>query len=224
MFVDKILHFLQSLEIKASLPKDVEVLNPYQDKTTFGFCEEFYRKYYSDKNPRTLILGINPGRLGGGLTGIPFTDPKKLQERCGIINNLQKRGELSADFIHLAIDAMGGLESFYSKFYFSSVSPLGFIQEGKNLNYYDIPALQQTLKPFIISSLQKQIGFGLNTHICFVLGEGKNFKYVKALNDEMHFFKTIIPLAHPRFIMQYKRKQLPNYINEYARKLQALEL
>jgi hypothetical protein len=224
VLADKILQFLKSLEIQASLPKGVEVLNPYQDKTNFSFCEKFYRKFYSDNNPRTLIIGINPGRMGGGLTGIPFTDPIKLQERCGIENQLPKRAELSADYIHMVIDAFGGLEKFYSKFYFSSVSPLGFTKDGKNLNYYDIPELQIALKTFIIESMQTHLAMGLNKDICFVLGEGKNFNYVRSLNDEFSFFKKIVSLSHPRFVMQYKRKQLATYINDYLNKLQALEL
>ncbi len=39
---------------------------------------------------RYLILGINPGRFGGGITGIPFTDPIRLQNICGIENDFQK--------------------------------------------------------------------------------------------------------------------------------------
>jgi hypothetical protein len=224
VLADRILRFLKGLEIQAQLPKGVEVLNPYQNKTSFELCEKFYRKFYSDDSPRSLIIGINPGRLGGGLTGIPFTDPIKLQERCGISNELPKRAELSADFIHLVIDAFGGLEKFYSQFYFSSVSPLGFTRDSKNLNYYDIPELQNSLKPFIMESMRKQLAFGLRTDICFVLGEGKNFDYVKSLNAEFNFFKTVVPLPHPRFVMQYKRKKLKEYIALYNQRLQALEL
>ena len=77
MLADKILGFLKTLEIQTQLPKGVAVLNPYQDKTSLRLCDKFYRKFYSDTNSRTLIIGINPGRLGGGLTGIPFTDPIK---------------------------------------------------------------------------------------------------------------------------------------------------
>jgi hypothetical protein len=217
---NKILAFLRSAKITARLPKGVQVLNPYHDKTTFGFCAKFYRKFYSDNNPRTLIIGINPGRLGGGLTGIPFTDPLKLQGRCGIENQLPKRAELSADFIHHVIDAFGGLEKFYSQFYFSSVSPLGFTKDDKNLNYYDIPELQKALKPFIVESMQAQLAIGLNSKTCYVLGEGKNFSYVQELNEEFQFFEQLIPLPHPRFIMQYKRKQVSSYVKGY---LQALE-
>lgn len=221
---NKILGFLKKLDIQTKLPHGVEILNPYQDKVSFGFCEKFYHKFYSDDNPRTLIIGINPGRLGGGLTGIPFTDPIKLQERCGIVNELPKRAELSADFIHLIIDELGGLDKFYSQFYFSSVSPLGFTRDGKNLNYYDIPELQKVLKPFIVSSMQQQLAFGLQTESCFVLGEGKNFDYVKSLNEEFNFFKRVVPLPHPRFVMQYKRKKLKEYIALYKERLQTLAL
>ena len=224
MVAVKILHFLESLEIQTTLPNGVEVLNPYQEKTSFDLCDRFYKKYYSDNNPRTLIMGINPGRLGGGLTGIPFTDPIKLQEHCGIKNEFPKRAELSADFIHLVLDAFGGLEKFHSQYYFSSVSPLGFTKDGKNLNYYDIPELEGALKPFIVKSIQTQLAFGLRQDVVFVLGEGKNFNYVQSLNNEFKLFKKITPLPHPRFVMQYRRKQLLSYINDYVTKLQTLEL
>jgi Domain of unknown function (DUF4918) len=224
VLADRILRFLKGLEIQARLPKGVGVLSPYQDKTSFQLCEKFYRKFYSDDRTRTLIIGINPGRLGGGLTGIPFTDPLKLQERCGIPNELPKRAELSADFIHLIIDAFGGLEKFYGQFYFSSVSPLGFTRDGKNLNYYDIPELQKVIKPFIVASMRQQLAFGLLSETCFVLGEGKNFDYVQSLNAELSFFKTVVPLPHPRFVMQYKRKKLKEYIALYQERLQTLGL
>ena len=158
------------------------------------------------------------------LTGIPFTDPIKLQEHCGIKNELSKRAELSADFIHLVLDAFGGLEKFYSQYYFSSVSPLGFTKDGKNLNYYDIPELEGALKPFIVKSIQTQLAFGLRQDVVFVLGAGKNFNYVQSLNNEFKLFKKITPLPHPRFVMQYRRKQLLSYINDYVTELQTLEL
>lgn len=216
---DRILDLFQHLEITVKLPKGVVVLNPYQDANTFNLCRKFYTKYYSDSQQRSLIIGINPGRFGGGLTGIPFTDPIQLQNICGIANTLQKRAEISSDFIYQVIGELGGTESFYSRFYFSSVSPLGFTHDGKNLNYYDIPALQVALMPFIKECLHRQVSFGLNTETCFVLGEGKNFKFMETLNREVKLFKRLVPLSHPRFIMQYKRKQVKNYILEYKKKL-----
>jgi hypothetical protein len=43
------------------------------------------------------------------------------------------------------------------KFYISAVSPLGFVIEGKNLNYYDDKVLQQRIQPFVIDCMEKQL-------------------------------------------------------------------
>jgi hypothetical protein len=218
-FADRILVFYRQLKIKNRLPKGVEVLNPYQDDKAFALCTQFYKKYYDDNYQRVIILGINPGRYGGGITGVPFTDPIKLEMNCHIKNDLPRKPELSADFIHAMMEAFGGLEKFYRTFYFNSVSPLGFTYETKNLNYYDTPALIKSLEPFILSSIETQLTFNINKDIAFCLGEGENFKYLSKLNAQHNFFNEIVPLAHPRFIMQYKRKQVPYYIEDYLKKL-----
>ena len=218
-FADHILKFFQQLNITTPLPNGVGVLNPYQDEQVLELCRKFYKKYYEDDHERILILGINPGRHGGGLTGIPFTDPIKLEKQCGIVNSLQKKPELSADFIYEMINAYGGPVQFYGKFYFSSISPLGFTMDGKNLNYYDIKELQTSLREFIVRSLKTVITFNINTTVCYCLGEGQNFKYLNRLNDELQLFNKIVPLAHPRFIMQYRRKKVAEYVADYLLKL-----
>jgi hypothetical protein len=218
-FADNILRFYATLKIKRTLPEGVEVLDPYRNKETMALCHLFYNKYYGDENKRTVIIGINPGRNGAGLTGVPFTDPIKLETVCGIPNTFPKKAELSADFIYMMIQAYGGPAAFYKKFFFSAVSPLGFVKDGKNLNYYDIRELQDSLRDYIIASLKKQLEFGINTRVAFCLGEGENFKYISRLNDELKIFNEIVPLAHPRFIMQYKRKLVNEYVEKY---LQAL--
>jgi hypothetical protein len=215
LFAQQVLKFLSTLEIKDKLPKGVMVLNPYQHTEAKRLCKIFYRKYYSDNHIRRIILGINPGRLGGGLTGIPFTDPIHLERYCGIQNTLDKKLELSSTFVYEMINACGGPEVFYSKLYFSSLSPLGFIKDDKNLNYYDDVKLQKTLEPFMIDSINKQLQFNIDRSVAYCLGEGQNYKYVSQLNEKNQFFTEIIPLAHPRFIMQYKRRQKEEYINRY---------
>jgi hypothetical protein len=216
-FSDDILDFFKSLQIKNTLPADVEVMNPYQDPKAWTLSEAFYKKFYSDKLQRRLIVGINPGRFGGGITGVPFTDPVKLQEQCGIANDLKKKVELSADFIYAMIAAYGGPAKFYANYYISAISPLGFTREEKNVNYYDIPALQKAIEPFVIKCFERQLQFNIDRTVCYCLGEGKNFAYLNALNAKHQFFKTVIPLAHPRFIMQYKRKFVSQYIEEYLK-------
>jgi uracil-DNA glycosylase len=211
----QILSFFKNLDFKAVLPKEVEVMNPYKDKETYNICKKFYSKYYSDAHPRHLILGINPGRFGGGITGIPFTDPLRLKSVCGIENDFPKKQELSSVFMYEMIASFGGAQSFYNRFYISSLCPLGFTKHNKNLNYYDDRILENNIKNFVIDCLEQQLKFGINRKVAFCLGEGKNFVYLSKLNKEMKFFEKIVPLPHPRFIMQYKLKKKDEYIERY---------
>jgi hypothetical protein len=220
MFAEHVLKFYKSLDLSAhKLPKGVEVLNPYQNKTALDLTQKFFKKFCNDNNTRRIIIGINPGRFGGGMTGIPFTDPIRLEKICGIENSLPKKPELSSDFIYRMIEAYGGPEKFYSNYFISSVSPLGFTKDGKNLNYYDIKELQEAVKDFIVQSIRKQLTFGISTEKAFCLGEGQNYKYLQALNKEHKFFDKIIPLPHPRFIMQYRRKRLDEFVDIYVKAL-----
>jgi acetone carboxylase gamma subunit len=47
------------------------------------------------------------------------------------------------------------------------------------------------------------------------IGGEKNFKYLSSLNDRFQWFEKILPLPHPRFIMQYRRKQKQQFIQQY---------
>jgi len=218
---DRIIHFNKTVNFKGILPAGISIMNPYRESEEALRCSSlFFRKYYSDNNERRFIIGINPGRFGSGLTGVSFTDPKRLEEKCGISTSLPRTHEPSSEFIYHMIDAYGGVEKFYKHFYINSVCPLGFTQtneKGKevNYNYYDRKDLQEAVLPFIISSLKTQIKLGLSTEVAYCLGFGKNHAFLKKLNAEYHFFKTLIPLEHPRFIKQYKAKFENEYIEKY---------
>lgn len=218
-FADNILQFLFHLQLPFKLPKGIEVLDAHKSVQVQQVCTFFYEKFYSDNNARHLLLGINPGRFGGGVTGIPFTDPVRLEKVCGIQNNWQKKQELSSVFIYEMINAFGGAENFYNQFYISATSPLGFVKDGKNLNYYDDKLLMKRIESFVIDCINKQLLFGLNTDACFCIGEGENLKYLQQLNEKNKWFKKIIGLPHPRFIMQYKLKQKENYIQFYLERM-----
>lgn len=219
MLAERIIDFHRNPVVPENLPPGVSVLNPFSDPATLELASRFYHKYYGDNQPRTIILGINPGRLGGGTTGIPFTDPVKLETICGIQNSLPKKAELSADFIYQVIAAMGGPHSFYSTFYINSYFPLALVKEGKNLNYYDQPALKKIIEPVAADSIRRQLDFGINRERAFCLGGGENFKAVSRLNQQHAFFREVIPLPHPRFIMQYRRKYVKDYIQLYKKQL-----
>ena len=212
---EQIISFLFNLRLTVTLPEDIKVLNPFPDEETKSVVSAFYTRYYNDNRQRWMIIGINPGRFGGGITGIPFTDPVRLEKECKIENGWQKKQELSSVFIYEMIREYGGVETFYKDFYISAVSPLGFTKDNKNLNYYDDKSLQENIKPFAVDCINKQLGFGINRNVAFCLGDGKNFKFLNALNNEHKFFRQLIPLSHPRFIMQYKLKTKANYLSLY---------
>jgi hypothetical protein len=216
---NKILDFFENLQFPVQLPAGVEVMHPFTDPETMRICREFYRKFYNDSKPRYCIIGINPGRFGGGVTGIPFTDPIRLKHECGIENSWPPRQELSSLFVYDVVNAYGGAANFYSNFYITAVSPLGFTKHGKNLNYYDDKQLVESIKPFAEDCFRKQLAWGLYSSTAFCLGEGENYKYLKKLNSTHKFFSEIVPLPHPRFIMQYKLKTKESYIEKYLNAL-----
>jgi hypothetical protein len=196
-------------------------MNPFKENPhVLAITKEFYGKYYNDNRIRHLILGINPGRFGAGVTGIPFTDTKRMIEKCGIKIKSLETHETSSVFVYDVIEAYGGVEKFYSDFYINSICPLGFTAIGKsgkdvNYNYYDSKELTASVYDFIIQNIQKQLEFPIKRDVCFCFGSGKNFEFLSNLNAEHHFFGRIVPLDHPRFVMQYKSKQKQEYIDKY---------
>ena len=213
-FAGQVVQFNSNLNLKFDLP-DVEVMNPFLIPEAQKLTEQFYHKFYNDSRKRHFIFGINPGRFGAGITGIPFTDPVRLESQCGLVNPFKKKPELSSVFIYELIAAYGGVQLFYSDFFITAVSPLGFTSHGKNLNYYDDKKLMIALENFIVGSIKSQIKFGAYTDRCYCLGDGKNFSYLNKLNGVNRFFKSVIPLPHPRFIMQYRLKQKDDFIKMY---------
>ncbi len=216
----ELINFYSSLRIGCELPEGVELLHPQADEAVMKAVSHFLNRYYSDQYPRQLLFGINPGRFGAGTTGINFTGPKQLTEVLQMDHPFGKKSELSAEFIYEVIEKYGGPKKFYGDFFLSSISPLGFVKNGKNLNYYDDKKLMEALEPFITKCIAQQLRIFRPSQACICIGGEKNFKYFVSLNQRMQFFKEIIPLPHPRFIMQYRRKQKDAYILEY---LSALE-
>jgi hypothetical protein len=213
-WADKLFYFYTNLQPPKNLPDNISWLCPHQQEEVRNLLTLFLRKYYFDDAERTLLLGINPGRYGAGITGINFTAPKQLRENCKIENPFSG-SELSAEFIYMMIEAYGGTKKFYRNFFISSVCPLGFVQNGKNLNYYDSKELLKTIEPFIVENLSKLIFYNVNKEKCICIGGEKNFAYLFFLNEKYQWFKHIVSVPHPRFIMQYKRKYIQDYINLY---------
>ncbi|GEO05662.1 DUF4918 domain-containing protein [Adhaeribacter aerolatus] len=220
-FADKVIRFNKNLNFTGVLPPGINIMNPFrEDEKIIPISSAFYHKFYHDTNSRHLILGINPGRFGGGVTGVPFTDSKRLKNECGIAYTGKETHEPSSVFVYDVIHAYGGPAAFYQKFYINSICPLGFTATGKNgkevnYNYYDSRELTAAVYDFIIQSIRQQISFGINTNVCFCFGTGKNEKFLRQLNAEQKFFEKIVALEHPRFVMQYKARTKSIYIDKY---------
>jgi hypothetical protein len=220
-FAQRILRFHRDLRPDWSLPPGVELLYPYANEETKRVMHVYYQRYYNDERPRIGLFGINPGRFGAGVTGLPFTDPPRLERVLGIANAFDKKPELSAEFVYAVIDAFGGPAAFTGDFYITSLSPLGFIKNGKNYNYYDDAHLRGAVEPYIIEHIHTQIDLGLRKEIAFCLGQGQNMACFSRLNEQHGFFKAIQALPHPRWVMQYRRRSMAAYVEMYVTSLKA---
>lgn len=221
-FADHVIDFNCHLHYGGKLPDDFQVMNPYMDNPeTMVVMQQFYHKYYDDYAQRKFIVGINPSRHGAGVTGVPFTDTKRLESVCGIKMRSAHTHEISSVFIYDMIEAYGGAASFYRDFYINSPFPLAIIRRAKdgkwlNANYYDDPKLFEMVKDFMISSLRKHISLGLDTSEVFVLGK-KNADFIQKINRKEKLFEKLTILEHPRFIQQYKSREKQFYIEKYLR-------
>src|SRR5258705_5463018 len=140
---DHLIKFYEALSPPANLPPGTDILFPQSNKEVMGVMKIFFNKYFNDNNPRRMMFGINPGRFGGGITGINFTAPRQLKNNCDIDHSFGNSSELSAEFIYEVIEGYGGPAKFYSGHFISALNALGFTRNGVNMNYYDDKGLQE---------------------------------------------------------------------------------
>lgn len=226
-FADKVIEFNTNLNFDTLLPDDFQVLNPFvENPETKKVMALFYRKFYLDHQKRKFIIGINPSRHGAGVTGVPFTDTKRLDTICGIKMESAYTHEVSSVFLYDMIQHYGGAREFYSQFYINSPFPLAIIRKKGpnkwvNANYYDDTGLFEIVKGFMVESLRNHISLGLDTEEVYILGK-KNGVFINRLNEEFRLFKRCVSLEHPRFIQQYKFKERQFYIDKYLLTLNPL--
>lgn len=218
-FAKQVIEFNKTLHYSGNLPDDFMVMNPYLDNPeTLEVMKKFYRKYYNDSNQRKFLLGINPSRHGSGVTGVPFTDTKRLESICGIKMTSAYTHEVSSVFVYDMIAEYGGAEEFYSEVYINSPFPLAIVRKSKsgwvNANYYDDKALFNEVKCFMIDSLKKHLSLNVDSSEIFIMGK-KNADFIAKINQEADLFDTMTVLEHPRYIQQYKSKEKSLYIDKY---------
>lgn len=220
MIADYVVNFNKNLAYHGKLPIGYKVMNPFIDNPeTFSVMNQFYQKFYNDNHQRKFIIGINPSRHGAGVTGVPFTDTKRLESICGIKMYSAHTHEVSSVFLYDMIQSYGGVKHFYSEFYINSPFPLAILKKSPNgtwlnANYYDDKTLFLMLKDYMVESLKKHIKVGLDCSRVFVLGT-KNAQFILKINQEAKLFKHIEVLEHPRYIQQYKSKEKAFFIDKY---------
>lgn len=225
---EQILTFNDKLsQISLTLPEEYRIVNPFngEQKTQVkAIATAFYKKYYNDNHQRRLILGSSPARRGTALTGIPFEDARHLEKETGILIDRFYINHAASTFLYDVMEAYGGCDKFYADFYMNFVCPFGIIKTNTkgnevNCNYYENKTLQEYLYPFIISTLNDYLNLGIDTSICYCIGSGENYSFLSKINSKYKFFETIIPLEHPRFIMQYNSKKKDIFLDKYLNAL-----
>ena len=221
----KILEFYDRLKnVGINLPEKHRLINPFtgaNQQQIAQIIHRFYHRYYHDDKRRFMILGSSPARRGTALTGVPFEDVNHLQKDTRISLDASGANKRSSSFLYEVMEEYGGCQNFYKQFYMSFVCPLGIENinlKGNwvNCNYYENAALKKCLHPFIVDSLSRQIDFNIDTTVCFCIGSSENFKFLTNINNEHHFFDAIVPLEHPRFIMQYNADRKEEFMQKYV--------
>ncbi|HUH73786.1 MAG TPA: SMUG2 DNA glycosylase family protein [Chitinophagales bacterium] len=222
-FADRVIDFNRQLTFNDQLPDGFQVMNPFTDHPeTMVVMNQFYKKFYNDNSLRKFIIGINPSRHGAGVTGVPFTDTKRLDKVCGIKMESAYTHEISSVFMYDMIEEYGGAKEFFKDFYINSPFPLAITRsiKGKwlNANYYDDAQLFNMVKDYMITTLKHHISLGLDTSEVYILGK-KNAVFIDKINQQEKLFDKLVVFEHPRYIQQYKSKDKPLYIDKYIMSL-----
>jgi hypothetical protein len=104
----------------------------------------------------------------------------------------------------------------------NAISPLGFVKNGVNINFYDDPALKKAIIPFALQSIAAVHAAGVRSDVCVVLGTGSLKTFVEREIRPEVGWDHVAYLEHPRYVMQYRRKDVPVFIEKYVRTIREL--
>jgi hypothetical protein len=224
-----ILNFLDTLNSRVrELTEGISVYNPYAESAEAHRCVvEFYDKFFNDQFRRNVFFGTNPFRWGAGLTGVPFTDARRLAEKCGINFNSPSSQENASAFIYDVVNEFGGPAKFYRQYYFNWLCPIGFLNvkmpHNNGFPYYQEAALYNAIKALIVKNIQHLLEIGTKRDYCFCIGLGKNEYYLRKINDQYGFFSKIVALEHPGYITRYHSSERGKYLNHYIKQISDAE-
>ncbi|MEY2342744.1 uracil-DNA glycosylase family protein [Acidithiobacillus sp. IBUN Pt1247-S3] len=176
-----------------------------------SIAEQFWQQYIPEPLPQTVILGLNPGRLGAGLTGIPLLDFRSLASLFPDGRLPRNDTEPSANFFHRVVQNVGA-EKFYREFYVSNVSAVGYLRDNKNCNYHELPdAAQRIVEERFVAEMAvvapKRI---------IALGREVEATVQRLFPDGS---VRISHLPHPSWIMTYRLREAQSWVRRYTQML-----
>jgi hypothetical protein len=185
---------------------DIRIISDFLENVLW--MELFYGKYVEPFHPRAVICGINPGRFGSGKVGVPFLDFRALNELMG--DTGRDDTEKSARFF-LSVVKHFGPKTFYSTFYVTNISWLGFTRGGRNINYYRLP---EEIQAVILERFTYEMRLVKPT---LIIATGLEVtKTLQALKEEGKITANVgLRLRHPRWcgIDRNYEAGLQEYIN-----------
>ncbi|MHB1301481.1 MAG: uracil-DNA glycosylase family protein [Burkholderiales bacterium] len=167
--------------------------------------DAFWQRFYGEGIPRIMVCGINPGRFGAGKTGIPFLDFMSLSK---LIPGIERQdSEKSASFFFEVVRSFGA-ETFFHTFYVSNFSSVGYLRDGTNLNYHDLPDVAREI---VERNFLEEIETIHPTHVI-------------SLGKEVHeSVRNLLPasidcslrLPHPSWVATYRANETNQWVSRY---------
>lgn len=206
-----------SNEFKEKYQKELEsegisILSNFENN--LELIKQFREKYIIPNKPKIVLCGINPGRYGAGLTGIPFIDFNSLA--CLLPNIQENKSEKSASFIFSIIKEIGIIE-FFKTFYLTNLSCLGFTKNNKNYNYDQLNTeAQNVLFAFFCNEMKE-----IEPSAIIPLSEQveKDLYKMQFKSLLSYDIKILKHLPHPSYITTFKRKYEEDFKIEYNERL-----
>ncbi len=191
--------------------KNVKILSDFIDNK--NNIIEFHKKYVEPNSPKIVICGINPGRNGAGLTGIPFIDFESLSNMLPDIN--KKDREQSANFFFSVIQQFG-IETFYKYFYVTNISWFGFsrIDKSKNVNYYE-KDISTEIAICLIDKFVEEMDL-INPDYIIPLSKTVLYELESLKNQQKIRAEIGTCLNHPSWIVTYRRKDVITWRQKYV--------
>ncbi|HZL11862.1 MAG TPA: uracil-DNA glycosylase family protein [Prolixibacteraceae bacterium] len=173
--------------------KNVGILSEFLDNK--NNIIEFHKKYVQPNSPKIVMCGINPGRRGAGITGIPFIDTNSLSKMLPDISN--PKTEKSAKFFFSIIEEFG-INGFYRNVHVTNMSWFGFyeLDKGTNINYNSLPT---EIQNDLIDKFVEEMDF-INPNVIIPIGDIVNWELLYNLKVKNRLNAEIGPrLYHPAY-------------------------